>query len=46
LEGSGSDLLYIMFWNLPGQAEESHETLVRLVSVPAQIVTASEYKLR
>ena len=46
MEGSFSDLLDIMFWNLPGQAEENHEILVRLISVPAHIVTASEYKLR
>jgi len=46
LEGRCSGLLDIMFWNLPGQAEENHEILVRLFSVPAEIVIASEYKLR
>lgn len=46
MEGNGSGLLDIIFWNLPGQGEERREILLRLVSVPAEIVTASEYKLR
>jgi hypothetical protein len=35
-----------LYWNLHGQAEDNHEILVRLVIVPAQIVTAEEHMLR